>query len=111
MNGEAGKGDKLRKGANLKAYWENYDNIFKKKDMYYDIKKAKTGDVFYESQYGQDIEMTALEDVRIEHDSKYNGGGAYLLKVCIGEGKEIELMESFNCGGYGLRLYKQPQYS
>ena len=30
MNGEAGKGDKIRPGANLKAYWENYDNIFKK---------------------------------------------------------------------------------
>lgn len=25
-----GKGDKLRKGANLKAYWENYDRIFRK---------------------------------------------------------------------------------
>lgn len=30
MNGHAGKGDKIRKGADLKAYWENYDNIFKK---------------------------------------------------------------------------------
>lgn len=30
MNGEAGKGDKIRLGANLKAYWDNYDNIFKK---------------------------------------------------------------------------------
>lgn len=27
----AGKGDKLRKGANLKAYWDNYSNIFNKK--------------------------------------------------------------------------------
>lgn len=27
----AGKGDKLRKGANLKAFWDNYDNIFGKK--------------------------------------------------------------------------------
>ena len=26
----AGKGDKLRKGANLKAYWDNYDAIFRK---------------------------------------------------------------------------------
>jgi hypothetical protein len=30
MNGQAGKGDKIRKGADLKAYWDNYDNIFKK---------------------------------------------------------------------------------
>lgn len=27
-----GKGSKLRKGANLKAYRENYDRIFKKSD-------------------------------------------------------------------------------
>jgi len=25
-----GKGDKLRKGANLKAYYDNYDKIFRK---------------------------------------------------------------------------------
>lgn len=28
----AGKGDKLRKGANLNLYWQNYDNIFKKEN-------------------------------------------------------------------------------
>jgi hypothetical protein len=27
---QAGKGDQLRKGANLEAYWNNYDNIFRK---------------------------------------------------------------------------------
>lgn len=27
----AGKGDKLRAGANLKKYWDNYDVIFAKK--------------------------------------------------------------------------------
>jgi hypothetical protein len=30
MNSQAGKGDKIRPGANLKAYWDNYDNIFRK---------------------------------------------------------------------------------
>ena len=30
MNSQAGKGDKIRQGANLKAYWDNYDNIFRK---------------------------------------------------------------------------------
>jgi hypothetical protein len=29
-NNQAGKGDKLRKGADLQKYWNNYDNIFKK---------------------------------------------------------------------------------
>ena len=28
----AGKGSKLRKGANLKKYWDNYDSIFRKYD-------------------------------------------------------------------------------
>jgi hypothetical protein len=27
----AGKGDKLRKGANMTKYWDNYDAIFAKK--------------------------------------------------------------------------------
>ena len=27
----AGKGDKLRKGANMQAFWDNYDGIFCKK--------------------------------------------------------------------------------
>ena len=30
MNNQAGKGDKLRKGANLQEYWNNYDNIFRR---------------------------------------------------------------------------------
>lgn len=29
-NNQAGKGDKLRKGADLQKYWNNYDHIFKK---------------------------------------------------------------------------------
>jgi hypothetical protein len=29
-NNQAGKGDKLRKGADLKKYWDNYDRIFNK---------------------------------------------------------------------------------
>lgn len=28
-----GKGSKLRKGANLQAYWNNYDDIFKRKKI------------------------------------------------------------------------------
>lgn len=28
-----GKGDKLRKGANMALYYQNYDKIFRKKDQ------------------------------------------------------------------------------
>lgn len=30
MSNQNGKGDKLRKGADLNAYWQNYDNIFRR---------------------------------------------------------------------------------
>lgn len=29
-----GKGDKLRKGANLNAYWESYDRVFQKRKTF-----------------------------------------------------------------------------
>lgn len=29
----AGKGDKLRKGANMELFWKNYDEIFRKKPV------------------------------------------------------------------------------
>lgn len=29
-NNQAGKGDKIRKGADLQKYWDNYDLIFNK---------------------------------------------------------------------------------
>jgi len=111
MNGEAGKGDKLRSGANLNLYWENYDNIFrKKKNMYYyDIKTAKEGDVFYECQYGINIKMVALEDVRFVVNNNYSGGGGYELRVKTDD-SEITISQSKTPGAYGLRLFKEPQY-
>lgn len=39
-----GKGDKLRKGANLKAYYDNYDKIFKKQSTSNHHKISETGD-------------------------------------------------------------------
>jgi hypothetical protein len=38
MNKQAGKGSKIRKGANLKAYRDNYDKIFRKVE---DAKNSK----------------------------------------------------------------------
>lgn len=31
MSNQAGKGSELRKGANLSAFWDNYDSIFRKR--------------------------------------------------------------------------------
>lgn len=42
MNNQAGKGPKTRKGANLSAYWDNYDSIFRKKELSKEeVKKLK----------------------------------------------------------------------
>ena len=110
MNGAAGKGDKLRVGANMNLYWENYDNIFRKnKLMNYDIQTAKKGDIFYECQYGENIKMIALEDVRLVKDDVYAGGGGYELWVSTPDGN-IELKQCVSPGAYGLRLYKEPAY-
>jgi hypothetical protein len=35
----AGKGDSLRKGANLSAYWSNYDDIFRRRKTVYEWQK------------------------------------------------------------------------
>jgi hypothetical protein len=50
-----GKGDKLRKGANLALYWENYDKIFRKKKFEEDEEINVMG-------YGQPF-MTYVPDV------------------------------------------------
>lgn len=39
MNKEAGKGSKIRKGANLKAYRDHYDEIFRKPKIQKNPKK------------------------------------------------------------------------
>lgn len=35
----AGKGDKLRQGADLKKFWENYDRVFAKKKTVFEWQK------------------------------------------------------------------------
>ncbi len=46
MNNQAGKGPEIRKGANLRAYWDNYDNIFRKE------KKDECGVLFFSDDKG-----------------------------------------------------------
>jgi len=46
----AGKGDKLRKGANMQAFWNNYDNIFHKKNIKLLPADHKTEHIKYEKQ-------------------------------------------------------------
>ena len=80
-----------------------------------ELKNVKSGDVFYECERGQNMEMKALEDARrirrgknMHVPGKYVQDG-YICKVQTVEG-EIELYEHIEPGGYGLRLYTSPQY-
>lgn len=64
MKSQNGKGDSLRKGANLEAYWNNYDLAFKKRKTVEDWAKhfnhkIKSYDGFRE--YNQDDLLTEEE--------------------------------------------------
>lgn len=63
-NSPAGKGDSLRKGANLSAFWDNYDLIFRKRKTVLEWQKhfgdrIKSYDGFRE--YNQDDLLTEKE--------------------------------------------------
>jgi hypothetical protein len=71
----AGKGDKLRAGANLDAYWSNYDNIFRKRKtikqwqnhfndiiMDYDgFREYNSDDLITEQEYKKLIQLCTLQ--------------------------------------------------
>jgi hypothetical protein len=71
----AGKGDKLRAGANLQSYWENYDNIFRKRKTikqwqkhfndviidYDGFREYNADDLITEQQYKKQLELCTLQ--------------------------------------------------
>lgn len=71
----AGKGDKLRKGANLEKYWENYDKIFCKRKTFlqwqkyfndcivsYDgFREYNSDDLITEQQYKHHLQQCILK--------------------------------------------------
>ena len=64
MSSQAGKGDSLRKGANLNAYWQNYDSIFRQRKTVFEWQKhfghvIKSYDGF--RQYSQEDLLTQEE--------------------------------------------------
>lgn len=87
------------------------------------LKDLKKGDTVWECEMGRNIQVTALEDAQyvetpiimdgdkiIQH---YNEGYSCRVEACWeGQGeKEISnFFESVDCGPYGLKLYKTPQY-
>lgn len=81
------------------------------------LKDIKKGEIFYESQSGMDYKCEALEDAQRVQEEKKDG---HILKVRILQfasfGKlhvapsDTEFFECLEPGGYGLRLYKEPQY-
>jgi hypothetical protein len=71
MNSQAGKGDKIRQGANLKAYWDNYDNIFRREK-----KNDEVGVLFLSDDKGNiykwpdDFMMDSVNDYMKIHNLK-----------------------------------------
>lgn len=69
----AGKGDKLRQGANLEKYWENYDRVFSKKKTVFQWQKHFRDDI---TSYDGFREYNA-DDVMTEQQYKQ------LLQQCV----------------------------
>jgi len=74
MNGQAGKGDKMRKGANHRAYWNNFPLEEKNTVSYwgnklgYDVslykllKEIKAGERITESEFIRRVENSKVQD-------------------------------------------------
>ena len=75
------------------------------------LRDVTEGDVFYESEYGEDIEWHALESARRvddEHEGWRRRG--FACRCRSRGGRELDLFESENPGAHGLKLYSQPEY-
>lgn len=71
------------------------------------LSNVRKGQTFYECEGGKNAELIALEDAHPVDEPHKQG---YTCRV-EHEGREVELFEAYNAGGYGLRLYNFPIYS
>lgn len=67
------------------------------------IKNVKRGDIYWESEQGQDAVFLAISDARRAD------GGTEVLSLDILTGKPQRHWQHDRAGGYGLRLYTEPQ--
>jgi hypothetical protein len=69
----AGKGDNLRKGANLQAYWDNYDNIFRRQTSnVYNI-QILTSSGWKTQNTAESLELAKAHYFRIGESSTWTG--------------------------------------
>jgi hypothetical protein len=69
------------------------------------IRTIKSGDLFWESEQGQDALFIAIDDAKREK------GGVGVNAREIPSGKAQHFFEGNNSGAYGPRLYNMPQYT
>lgn len=69
MSNSNGKGDSLRKGANLSAYYDNYDNIFRREKKTVYQWQEKFGDIIKSYDGFRHIKETDLIT-----EEEYNNG-------------------------------------
>lgn len=81
------------------------------------IKDIRSGDVFYEIEYGTAFKMEALEDGVCHSDAFNDGGGksrnqwSVRVKLLNQNDKEIRLLQTEGLEYYGPKLYTYLAYS
>lgn len=68
----AGKGDKLRQGADLNAYWSNYDNIFRRQNIAYSV-QILTSSGWITQNTAESLELAKAYYFRIGESSTWRG--------------------------------------
>jgi hypothetical protein len=82
----AGKGDGLRKGANLSAYWDNYDNIFRHRANVVENKCYS----YDEEAFHSDIESPLENAVEAFLDDNPDFVGETEIQIFEGEKQEFK---------------------
>lgn len=86
MSNQNGKGDSLRKGANLSAYWENYNKIFGRKEILEPM--TETCYSHNEEEFHDDMEWPlelAVESFLEDQEENFEGEA----EIQIFEGEKI----------------------
>lgn len=78
-------------------------------NKYVSLRDVKRGDIYFESQGGQDAAFVALTDARRVQNDHENGYEVESRE--IPSGRPQRHYEHVRPGAYGLRLYSTPQYT
>ena len=77
------------------------------------IKDIKRGDIYWECEGGQDAAFLALYDARkvSRNPDRHWTQGYEVESLDLATGKPQRHYEALECAGYGIHLYRGPQYT